>query len=76
MKTKAIRINGVNDLRLDEFELPEIRDDEILAKVVSDSICMSAINWPCRGPLTSGSAMILPKIPSSSAMNSAASLKR
>ena len=29
-------------LRLDTFELPEIRDDEILVKVVSDSICMSA----------------------------------
>ena len=29
-------------LRLDAFELPEIRDDEILVKVVSDSICMSA----------------------------------
>lgn len=28
-------------LRLDAFELPEIRDDEILVKVVSDSICMS-----------------------------------
>ena len=27
-------------LRLDTFELPEIRDDEILVKVVSDSICM------------------------------------
>jgi threonine dehydrogenase-like Zn-dependent dehydrogenase len=42
MKTKAVRLYGVNDLRLDEFELPEIRDDEILAKVVSDSICMSS----------------------------------
>ncbi len=31
-----------NDLRLDEFELPEIADDEILVKVVSDSICMSS----------------------------------
>ena len=42
MKTKAIRLYGVNDLRLEEFELPEIRDDEILARVVSDSICMSS----------------------------------
>ena len=42
MKTKAIRLHGVNDLRLDEFDLPEMRDDEILAKVVSDSICMSS----------------------------------
>ena len=42
MKTKAVRLYGVNDLRLDEFELPEIKDDEILAKVISDSICMSS----------------------------------
>jgi threonine dehydrogenase-like Zn-dependent dehydrogenase len=42
MKTKAVRLYGEKDLRLDEFELPEMRDDEILAKVVSDSICMSS----------------------------------
>ena len=41
MKTKAVRLYGVNDLRLEEFELPQIKEDEILAKVVSDSICMS-----------------------------------
>lgn len=41
MKTKAVRMYGVNDLRLEEFELPEIKDDEILARVVSDSVCMS-----------------------------------
>lgn len=41
MKTKAVRLYGVGDLRLEEFELPEIREDEILAKIVSDSICMS-----------------------------------
>ena len=49
MKTKAIRIHGVNDLRLDEFELPEIRDDEILARVVSDSICMSSHKLALQG---------------------------
>lgn len=32
---------GKGDLRLEEFELPAIKDDEILAKVVSDSLCMS-----------------------------------
>jgi L-sorbose 1-phosphate reductase len=42
MKTKAVRIYGKNDLRLEEFELPEMQDDEILASVVSDSICMSS----------------------------------
>ena len=42
MKTKAVRIYGKKDLRLEEFELPEMKDDEILARVVSDSICMSS----------------------------------
>ncbi len=41
MKTKAVRLYGVEDLRLEEFELPEIGEDEILAKIVTDSICMS-----------------------------------
>lgn len=41
MKAKAVRLHAANDLRLDEFELPEIKDDEILVKIVSDSICMS-----------------------------------
>jgi len=42
MKTKAVRIYGKNDLRLEEFELPPMKEGEILAKVVSDSICMSS----------------------------------
>nr|AXS01244.1 Alcohol dehydrogenase zinc-binding domain protein [uncultured bacterium] len=42
MKTRAVRLYGVNDLRLEEFDLPEIKDDEILARVISDSICMSS----------------------------------
>jgi threonine dehydrogenase-like Zn-dependent dehydrogenase len=42
MKTKAVRIYGKKDLRLEEFELPDIKDNEILARVVSDSICMSS----------------------------------
>ena len=42
MKTKAVRLYGKNDLRLEEFELPQIKEDEILAKVVCDSICMSS----------------------------------
>lgn len=41
MKTKAVRLYGAKDLRLEEFELPEIKDDEILAEVISDSVCMS-----------------------------------
>ena len=42
MKTKAVRLHGTMDLRLEEFELPEITDGEILACVISDSICMSS----------------------------------
>ena len=42
MKTKAVRLYGKDDLRLEEFELPAIKDDEILAKVICDSICMSS----------------------------------
>jgi threonine dehydrogenase-like Zn-dependent dehydrogenase len=42
MKTKAVRIYGKKDLRLEEFELPGMKDSEILARVVSDSICMSS----------------------------------
>ncbi len=42
MKTRAVRLYGKNDLRLEEFELPEIKDDEILARVVCDSLCMSS----------------------------------
>ena len=42
MKTKAVRLYGKADLRLEEFELPQMRDDEILARVVTDSLCMSS----------------------------------
>ena len=49
MKTKAIRIHGVDDLRLEEFELPKIKDDEILARIVSDSICMSSHKLAMQG---------------------------
>ncbi len=41
MKTKAVRLYGENDLRLEEFELPALKDGEILIKVISDSVCMS-----------------------------------
>ena len=41
MKTKAVRLYGENDIRLEEFELPELKNGEILIKIISDSICMS-----------------------------------
>lgn len=49
MKTKAIRLYGKNDLRLDEFELPAIKEDEILAHIISDSICMSSYKAAIQG---------------------------
>jgi threonine dehydrogenase-like Zn-dependent dehydrogenase len=49
MKTKAVRIYGKRDLRLEEFELPPIGDNEILASVVSDSICMSSYKAAMQG---------------------------
>ena len=41
MKARAARLHAANDVRIDEFELPPIKDDEILVKIVCDSICMS-----------------------------------
>ena len=41
MKTKAVRIHGKMDLRLDEIELPEVGPDDVQVKVISDSICMA-----------------------------------
>jgi len=49
MKTKAVRMYGKNDLRLDEFELPAIGEDEILAHIISDSICMSSYKAAIQG---------------------------
>lgn len=42
MKTHAVRLYGKEDLRLETFELPQIQEDEILAHIISDSICMSS----------------------------------
>ena len=41
MKTKAVRIYGVHDLRLEEFELPQMAEDEIRARIITDSLCLS-----------------------------------
>ena len=49
MKTRAVRLYGKKDLRLEEFELPILKEDEILAKVVSDSICMSSYKASSQG---------------------------
>jgi len=49
MKTRAVRIYGKSDLRLEEFELPPLGDDEILASVISDCICMSSYKAAIQG---------------------------
>ena len=67
MKTKAVRMYGKEDLRLEEFELPEIKEDEILVKVMSDSICMSS--WQSRERSIKEHRRILTRIPLSSVMN-------
>ncbi|WP_010632406.1 zinc-binding dehydrogenase [Sporolactobacillus vineae] len=50
METTALRLYGKEDLRLEKFDLPEIKDDEILATVVTDSICMSSWKEAKIGP--------------------------
>lgn len=49
MKTKAVRLYGVKDLRLEEFELPAMRQDEIIAEVFTDSLCMSTYKAVIQG---------------------------
>jgi len=49
MRTRAVRLYGKKDLRVEEFDLPPIREDEILARVVSDSLCMSSYKAAIQG---------------------------
>ncbi len=49
MKTKAIRLYDKNVLKMDTFVLRAIKDDEILAKVISDSVCMSTYKAAVQG---------------------------
>lgn len=41
MKTKAVRLYGANDMRVEEFQLPKLQDNEILMQVITDSLCAS-----------------------------------
>ena len=41
MRTKAVRLYGKDDLRLEEFDLPEVGPDDVQVKIISDSVCMS-----------------------------------
>jgi threonine dehydrogenase-like Zn-dependent dehydrogenase len=49
MRTIALRLYGEKDLRLEGFDLPPIKDDEILADIVSDSVCMSSYKAAMQG---------------------------
>lgn len=49
MKTTALRLYGKRDLRLETFDLPEMQEDEILATVVTDSLCLSSGKRPIWG---------------------------
>ncbi len=49
MKTTGLRLFGKNDLRLESFELPEIKEDEILAEMETNSICMSSYKAVIQG---------------------------
>ena len=49
MKTKAVRIHGKMDLRLDEVNLPDIGPDDVRIRVVSDSLCMSTYKAAVEG---------------------------
>ncbi len=49
MKAKAVLLYGKNDLRTETIELPEMRDDELLCEVVTDSLCMSTYKAMLQG---------------------------
>lgn len=49
MKTRAAVIAGKNKIYIREFELPEITGDELLVKVISDTVCLSTYKALIRG---------------------------
>jgi threonine dehydrogenase-like Zn-dependent dehydrogenase len=49
MNTRAVRLYGKKDLRTETFPLPPAGEDEILARVVSDSLCMSSYKAALQG---------------------------
>ena len=49
MKTRAVRIHGTMDLRLEEIELPEVGPNDVRVKVITDSICMSTYKAAVQG---------------------------
>ena len=49
METVAVRLYGANDLRLERFELPEMAEDEVLLRVMTDSLCASSYKMILQG---------------------------
>lgn len=49
MNTKAVRIHGKKDLRLEEFALPAVGPDDVQIRVISDSVCMSTYKAALEG---------------------------
>ncbi|MFQ7281397.1 MAG: L-sorbose 1-phosphate reductase, partial [Christensenellales bacterium] len=49
MKVTGLRMYGVNDLRVETFDLRDITDDEILVKIYTDSLCMSSYKAAIQG---------------------------
>ena len=49
MNTKAVRIHGKMDLRLEEISLPEVGPDDVQVKIISDSVCMSTYKAAVEG---------------------------
>ncbi len=50
MEFKAVRLHGKNDLRLDTMSLPEVGDNDVRVKIISDTICMSSYKATIEGP--------------------------
>ncbi|MDI9521473.1 MAG: zinc-binding dehydrogenase [Bacillota bacterium] len=50
MRTKAVRLYGKQDLRLEEFDLSPKNDDTVICEVITDSICMSTYKAAQLGP--------------------------
>ena len=49
MITKAVRIHGKKDLRMDEVLLPEVGPDDVRVRIISDSVCMSTYKAALEG---------------------------
>lgn len=49
MKTKAAVLAGKNNIYIREYDLPDITEDELLVKVISNSVCLSTYKAAIRG---------------------------